>query len=55
MLQLEVAVVRAWQTIVPFFRTFFLSEDVGMNCCLHLHLMGFLHRAFHLQVFRRVE
>lgn len=58
MIQWRVTVVKAWQTnllIVPFSELFFFSEDVGISCDLHLHLTGFLQRAVHLQVFRKVE
>lgn len=58
MLQLKVTVVRAWQPnllIVPVSEhCCFFSEDVEIRCRLHLHLTGFLHGAFHLQVFRKV-
>lgn len=33
----------------------FSSEDIEIRCSLHLHLTGFLHGAFHKQVFRKVE
>lgn len=39
------------------FRTLlgFFSDDVGIRCHLYLHLTGFLHGAFNLQAFRKVE
>lgn len=56
MLQLEMTVVRAWQTDLPIVQNnVCLSEDVGISSFLHSHLTGFLYRAFHLQVFRRAE
>lgn len=59
MLQLKVTVVRAWQPdllIVPVSEHCgVFSEDAEIRFRLHLHLTGFLHGAFHLQVFRKVE
>lgn len=60
MLQLKVTVVRAWQpNLIQFlFQNtvgFFFSEDVEIRSGLHLHLTGFLHGAFHMQIFRKVE
>lgn len=59
MLQLKVTVVRAWQPnllIVPVSEhCWFFSEVVEIRFHCNLHLTGFLHGAFHLQVFRKVE